>query len=210
MPNHYPFELLDLPYPTDALEPFIDEKTVIIHHTKHQKKYVETLNKILEPYPEYHLWPLEKLIINYNLLPLKIQNDLINNAGGVFNHNIYFYLMGKSEIEPNGILFQAIKNQFGSVEAFKEKFRQEALSQFGSGYAWLATDCYGKLSIEKTSNQNTIIPKRLYPVLVIDVWEHAYYLKYQNRRDEYFDNWYQVINWGKAQSAYSTIVNCGK
>lgn len=210
MSNHYPFELQELPYPTNALEPFIDEETVIIHHTKHQKKYVDTLNKVLDPYTQYHSWSLEKLLRDYRCLPSKIQNDVKNNAGGVYNHNIYFNLMSNLESKPSGMLLQAIKSQFGSVEALKEKLKQEALSQFGSGYAWLAVNNSSNLSIEKTSNQDSIISKNLYPVLVVDVWEHAYYLKYQNRRDEYFDNWFKLIDWNKSLEAYKFVTNNNK
>ena len=202
MPNHYPFILRELPFSPGALEPYIDEQTVIIHHTKHQQKYVDTLNSILEPYSQFHTWSLEKLLRDYCLLPSKIQTDVRNNAGGVYNHDLYFHFLGGAGTKPNGMLFQAIKSQFGSVENMAKQLKEAALSQFGSGYAWLCSNTSGRLQIEKTANQDTIINLGLYPVLVVDVWEHAYYLKYKNRRDEYFDGWFEVIDWTKAQEAY--------
>lgn len=205
MPNHYPFVLRPLPYPTNALEPFIDEETMYLHHSKHQQKYVDNLNKTLEPYPQYHKWTLEKLVRDYKSLPSKIQEDVKNNAGGVFNHNLYFYFMGINSNKPNGMLLNAIDKQFGSFENFKAEFKEKALSVFGSGYTWLVTNRAGKLTIENTPNQDTVLPQGLYPILGVDVWEHAYYLKYQNRRNEYVDAWFDVIDWSKVQESYEMI-----
>lgn len=202
MSNHYPFSLVPLPYPPDALEPYIDRETVLLHHDKHLKKYIDTLNKTLENYPEYHSWSLEKLLIENKMLPTKIQTEIRNNAGGVFNHELYFYLMGGKGQTPSGVLEQAIIRKYGSFENFKEILKEEALSQFGSGYAWLVANRSGNLSIVKTLNQDTALAQGLYPLLLIDVWEHAYYLKYKNRRDEYIDNWFNTINWRKVEESY--------
>jgi len=210
MSIHYPFPLMPLPYTTTALEPYIDRESLAIHHDKHLGKYVDTLNKTLQPYPQFHTWSLEKLLRNFNVLPSKIQVDVKNNAGGVFNHNLYFCLMGRGSSEPVGTIAEAIKSQFGSLEVFKEKLKEAALSQFGSGYGWLAINNSGKLSVEKTLNQDTVFTKNLYPVLLVDVWEHAYYLKYQNRRDEYFESWFKVINWENVEENYKAILNLNK
>lgn len=206
MSVHYPFTLVPLPYPNDALEPFIDSETVMLHHDKHLRKYVDTLNSILAQYPQYQDWTLEKLLIENKMLPVKIQTDVKNNAGGVFNHNLYFYLMGGKNEYPIGYFLRGIIRQFGSVEKFKSLLKEAALSQFGSGYAWLCAKRSGEMFIEKTANQDTILTKGLYPLLLVDVWEHAYYLKYQNRRDEYFENWLKTINWRRVEEAYNTLM----
>lgn len=207
MSDHYPFHLKKLYYSYDALEPFIDEETVRIHHTKHQQKYVDNLNNALEGYPQYQSWSLEKLLTEYKTMPSRVQLEVRNNAGGVYNHDMYFYFMSPNAQEPKGLLLHAINCQFGSLETLKSIIKAAALSQFGSGYAWLVSNINGKLSVEKTANQDSVLSKGLYPLLVVDVWEHAYYLKYQNRRNEYIDAWLNLADWAKAQECYRTIVS---
>ena len=207
MSNCYPFVLKKLPYDYNALEPYIDEETVRIHHTKHQQKYVDNLNNALEGFPQYQSWSLDKLLTEYKSMPSKLQLEVKNNAGGVYNHDMYFYYMSPDASEPNGMLLQAIKSQFGSLETLKGIIKTNALEQFGSGYAWLTSNISGKLCIEKTSNQDSVLSKGLYPLLVVDVWEHAYYLKYQNRRNEYIDAWLRLADWSKAQENYKKIIS---
>ncbi len=204
----YPFPLLPLPYAHDALSPNISERTLCFHHEKHLKTYVDNLNKTLQDHPEYHTWNLEELIIHNNLLPSTIQTPVKNNAGGVYNHNLYFYSM-KSPRKPgptpehNSYHLSAPENElvslilrtFGNFFEFKAKLREAALKVFGSGYAWLVTNSRGELSIITTANQDTPLTLGLSPLLPIDVWEHAYYLDYQNRRSDYIDKWFDLINW---------------
>lgn len=202
MGNHYPFMLLPLPYEYNALEPYIDEETVRLHHDKHLKAYIDNLNKFLEPYPQFHNWSLEKLIKNNHMLPQNIQIDVKNNAGGVYNHVFYFYQLGGKDGKPVGKLALAINKYFGTYENFKEQLKTTAVSQFGSGYGWLAINKCGKLVIEKTANQDTVLTKGLLPLMLIDVWEHAYYLKYQYRRAEYAENIFKVIDWNVVNQLY--------
>ena len=204
MYEYYKFDLIPLRYDYDALEPYIDTSTMIIHHNKHLGTYVNNLNAVLSKYPHLQKWSLEKLIKNYRSLPKEIQISVKNNAGGVYNHNIFFNCMGPSgsEIEAD-TLTAAIEQNFGSMEDFQEEFRENALHVFGSGYTWLALNTYGKLLIVNTSNQDTVLNLNLFPVLLIDVWEHAYYLKYQNRRADYINNWFQVINWAGVQAYFN-------
>lgn len=201
--QHYKFELLPLLYPYDELEPYIDQRTVRIHHDGHLRTYVNNLNAALEPYPKYHDWSLEKLIVYNRLLPKKIQTPVRHNAGGVYNHQLYFNIMSpRSDKAQAKRLISEIETQFDSYDEFVEKFRKSALDVFGSGYAWLAMDRNRNLKIINTANQDTVLTLNLCPVLLIDVWEHAYYLKYQNKRAEYIDNWFNVINWGMAEENY--------
>lgn len=203
MYEHYKFENKPLPYDYSALEPYIDTKTMELHHDKHLQTYVDNLNLALKNYPALHSWSLEKLLYNTDRLPKEIRTAVHNNGGGVYNHNFYFEGMANSEIKkPIGNLATAIDNFFGSYDEFKSKFKQQALSVFGSGYAWLVMDRMGNLKIITTANQDTPIVKNLCPILVIDVWEHAYYLKHYNKRTDYIDDWFQVINWEKAEENY--------
>jgi len=205
---HYPFKLQPLPYSYDALEPFIDAKTMEIHHSKHVQTYVDNLNKALENQPDYQSWPLERLLYNLDKLPQEIQAPVRNNGGGVYNHNLYFNIMAPGgKPLSNGPLKDGIERVWGSVDEFLKQLKAAGLSVFGSGWAWLVADSTGKLSIFKTPNQDTQIPANLTPVLNLDVWEHAYYLKVQNRRAEYIDNWFNVINWEAAEQNY---VNFGE
>lgn len=206
MYEHYPFPLLPLPYSYTALQPYIDCQTLHFHHDKHLAKYVENLNNTLAPYPQFHEWSLEKLLTCVNELPESIRTAVINNGGGVYNHQLYFDLMCGCKCQPDPILMQAIEQSFGSFEKWKEQMKAAAMSQFGSGWANLVVNDQGNLEIVKTANQATPLPKEI--ILLVDVWEHAYYLQYQNLRDKYVDNWFNVINWKKVCELYRA--NTGK
>lgn len=201
--NHYPFKNLPLPYDYDALEPYIDTQTMHFHHDKHLQTYIDNLNKALAEQPDLQNMSLEDLIKNADKLPCPIQKTIRNNAGGVYNHRFYFDMLANPSSEfPEGKLRKAIYEAFENYPRFKELFKQAALSVFGSGYAWLVSD-KGKLNIITTANQNSPLESGLAPILTIDVWEHAYYLKHQNRRAEYIDNWFEIINWEKAEQNYT-------
>ncbi|HHX80959.1 MAG TPA: superoxide dismutase [Acholeplasmataceae bacterium] len=204
MKTTYPFELKPLPYAYDALEPFIDKETMHLHHDKHHQAYVNNLNKALENYPELHNKTLLELLQNLKKLPEEIQTAVRNNGGGVFNHNLFFDGMTPDSSKmPVGNLAKAIDRAFGSFENFKETFKKAALGRFGSGWAWLVSDENGDVKIVSTANQDVPLNLTVNPILEIDVWEHAYYLKYQNRRAEYIDNWFNVIDWNKAEYIYN-------
>lgn len=210
MNSHYPFELVPLPYPYNALEPYISSQTMTLHHDKHLKTYVDNLNKALEKYPAYHNWPLRRLIRENCRLPFQIQAAVWNNAGGVYNHNLFFSILGMPEKKEQGKLENALAAAYGSIENFKEKFKACALSQFGSGYAWLVSDCRGKLKILSTLNQDTPLPYCYCPILLVDVWEHSYYLQYQNRRGEYLDRFFHVLNWDAVEQNYLNCIKSGR
>ena len=199
----YPFELIPLPYPYNGLEPFIDEKTMELHHDKHLATYVKNLNDTISKYPDLYSWPLEKLLYNISFLPFEIRQDVRHNAGGVYNHNMFFDMMTtkSTPIKKGGLLTAIIKN-FGSYDNFKSEFKQAALKVFGSGYAWLVSDTMGNVNIMTTPNQDTPIANGLTPIILLDVWEHAYYLKHYNLRADYIDDWFNVIDFDKAQKRY--------
>ena len=199
----YPFVVQPLPYEYDALTPVIDEETMRFHHDKHYKTYVDNLNNILADYPELQKTGLKELLINLENLPAAARTPIQNNGGGVFNHELYFDAM-KSPVgqEPSGTLEDAIKRDFGSYQQWKEQMKQAAVSKFGSGWAWLLTDKAGKLSIVQTANQDVPDLLEYTPVFLVNVWEHAYYLQYQNRRADYVEGWFDLINWRKAQKRY--------
>lgn len=189
--NTYPFTLPELPYAYDALEPYIDEETMHYHHDKHFKTYVDKLNKALEPYPEYHSWTLEELLLRLAELPKELKDAVRDNGGGVYNHDMYFDIMA-----PTGqSVSTAVAEAFGGVENFKKTMKEAALSRFGSGFAWLAKDADGCLQIIALANQDNPLSQGLTPVMLLDVWEHAYYLKYKNLRADYIDQWFHVVNW---------------
>lgn len=189
--NTYPFTLPELPYVYDALEPYIDEETMHYHHDKHFKTYVDKLNKALEPYPEYHSWTLEELLLRLAELPKELKDAVRDNGGGVYNHDMYFDIMA-----PAGqSVSTAVAEAFGGVENFKKTMKEAALSRFGSGFAWLAKDADGCLQIIALANQDNPLSQGLTPVMLLDVWEHAYYLKYKNLRADYIDQWFHVVNW---------------
>lgn len=203
MKKTYPFELPALPYAYDALEPYVDKETNMLHHGKHFQAYVNNLNAAIEKYPELHQKDLVELLQNLDALPTEIRTAVRNNGGGVYNHDFYFGIMTPNALgKPVGKLAKAIDEQFGSFEAFKENFHKAALSQFGSGWAWLVADKDGKLQIVTTPNQDVPLNLTVTPIIAIDVWEHAYYLRYQNRRGDYVLNWFNVVNWEKAEEQY--------
>lgn len=190
------YELPKLPYSYDALEPFIDAKTMEIHHDKHHAGYVKKLNAAIEGHEELQDKPVEELIKNVESISEEIRNAVRNNGGGHLNHSFFWPLM-KKDVKPEGEVVAAIEKEFGSFQEFEEAFKKAALGQFGSGWAWLVVNPANgnKLEITSTANQDSPITKGLIPVLCVDIWEHAYYLKYQNKRDEYLDNFMKVINW---------------
>ena len=201
--QHYKFELFKLPYGYDSLEPYIDKLTMQLHHDRHLKTYTDKLNAALAPYPEFHCWSLEKLICKANSLPVKIRTDVKNNGGGVYNHIFYFSGMSPhGKRIPEGALGDKIDHTFGGWLKFREEFKAAALEVFGSGYAWLAMDNRGCLKIIKTASQDVPIVKGFRPIIVIDVWEHAYYLKHYNDRASYIDDWFNVLNADFAEDNY--------
>jgi Fe-Mn family superoxide dismutase len=207
MNENYPFVNPPLPYAYDALEPYIDTKTMHLHHDRHLQTYVDNLNGALKGYPELHNWSLEQLIYNAHKIPLTIRQSVINNGGGVYNHIFYFYGMSDSKLRSQaGKLYDAIVQDFESIEKFYDAFKKQALSVFGSGYAWLVVDQSGKLKIVTSANQNTPITQDLCPVAVIDVWEHAYYLKHYNERAAYIDDWFNVVDWQRAGELYKNCI----
>lgn len=205
--SYYPFVNLPLPYDYNALEPFIDEKTMYLHHSKHLNTYINNLNKVIEEFPCLKKYSLSELIKGNFKIPIDSQTALKNNAGGVYNHRFFFNgLTPKSQQKPAGSLLEAIESSFGSFDKFKEEFTKVALSVFGSGYAWLVNS--GRcLKIITTKNQDSPIKFCLKPIITIDVWEHAYYLKHNNLRGEYIDNWFNVVDWEKANNIYNVNSN---
>lgn len=191
-----PFTLPPLPYAPDALEPAIDKMTMEIHHGKHHGTYVTNLNKALEAYPELAELPIEKLLEkNCAAVPENIRTAVRNNGGGHMNHTMFWQIMGpKAGGKPEGPLADAIASAFGSFDQFKEKLQAAGLARFGSGWAWLISDG-GKLEITSTPNQDNPVMDGKYAVMGVDVWEHAYYLKYQNRRADYLGAWWSVVDW---------------
>lgn len=199
----YPFVVQPLPYDYDALTPILDERTLHFHHDKHYKTYVDNLNAVLADYPELQKMSLKELLTNSGSLPAAAQTAIRNNGGGVFNHELYFGTMRQPMGQmPDGALANAINRDFGSYNQWKEQMKQAALSQFGSGWAWLVTDKGGKLSIVQTPNQNVPDLSQVTPILLVDVWEHAYYLQYQNLRAAYLDGWFNLIHWKKVERLY--------
>ena len=199
------YELVKLPYAYDALEPHIDAKTVEIHHDKHHAAYVANLNKVLEPYPELAAMKVKELMANLDKVPDAIRQAVINQGGGVANHNLYWKIMKPGGGgEPKGALAEAIAVAFGGFGGFREQLTKAAMGHFGSGWAWLAVDANRKLLIYSTPNQETPIMRGHKPILVVDVWEHAYYLKYQNRRADHIEAWWNLVNWEKVGKMYET------
>jgi len=199
----YPFDLPELGYAYDALEPHIDARTMEIHHSKHHQGYTNNLNKALEAHADLHSKSAEELLAGLDALPEGIRTAVRNNGGGYVNHALFWDIMtpgGASE--PSGDLAVAIGKAFDSVGDFKAKLSATAGSQFGSGWGWLAVDGSGKLSCFSTANQDSPIMQGLAPILGVDVWEHAYYLNYQNRRPDYLTAWWNVVNWDKVAARY--------
>lgn len=189
--THYPFEVPALPYAYDALEPYIDRDTMHFHHDRHLKTYVDNLNLALRDYPQYHSWTLEELLLRLSELPDGLRTAVRNNGGGVYNHDLFFDLMAPAGQK----IPERVREAFGSEEEFKRQMKAAALGQFGSGFAWLVKDSAGNPGITALPNQDNPLSQGLYPILPLDVWEHAYYLKYQNLRGDYVDAWFHVVNW---------------
>ena len=192
------FTLPPLPYPHNALEPHIDEQTMRIHHEKHHAAYVNNLNAALESQSDLQQKSLDDLLRNLNSVPEAVRTAVRNNAGGHSNHTFFWEIMRPGGAkEPTGSLADALTKTFGSFAAFKEQFAKACVGRFGSGWGWLTLDKSGKLAIESTPNQDSPIMDGKTPVLGCDVWEHAYYLKYQNRRPDYVSAWWNVVNWNE-------------
>ena len=203
MNQHYKFVNTPLPYSYNAMEPYIDEKTMYLHHDKHLQTYIDNLNNALSQYPEFQTWTLEQLLVNVPSLPTALHTAVTNNRVGVFNHQFYFSnLTNPAPSQPVGLLAESINMEFGSFQDFQNQFKTAALSVFGSGYAWLVVNAVGQLAIITTKNQDTPLPLGMCPVLNLDVWEHAYYLKHYNLRGDYIDDWFHVVNWKNANSSY--------
>lgn len=191
----YPFRLPELPYAYHALEPFIDQRTMYFHHDKHLKTYIDNLNKALEAYLEYQTWTLEELLTRLPELPEELRTPVRNNGGGVYNHEMYFHLMA-----PAGQPFSTeVAEAFGGEDNWKRQMKAAALGQFGSGFVWLVRDTTGAMKIIALPNQDNPLTIGLQPILPLDVWEHAYYLKHQNLRSDYIDDWFHVINWNAVE-----------
>lgn len=198
------YELPPLPYPNNALEPNIDARTMEIHHDKHHATYVTNLNKALESSPELASKPINDLIANLSSVPEAARTAVRNNGGGHANHSFFWKIMAPNAGgEPTGELATAIKGSFGSFDAFKEKFQAAGLARFGSGWVWLILDADKKLQIVSTPNQDNPLMDGHHPVLGCDLWEHSYYLKYQNVRAEYLKNWWNTVNWPAVDQYYT-------
>ena len=197
------FQLNPLPYAYDALEPFIDTQTMQIHHDKHHAAYVTNLNAALEKHPELAGKPLESLLMDLNAVPEDIRTAVRNHGGGTWNHDLFWQVMApQAGGDPQGELSKAVDAAFGNFAGFKAEFEKAAMGRFGSGWAWLVRKGSG-LAVVSTANQDNPISDGLAPILALDVWEHAYYLKYQNRRLEYVGNWWNVVNWAEVARRYS-------
>lgn len=198
------FELPPLPYAHDALEPHIDSRTMQIHHGKHHAAYVNNLNAALEGHPEFAGMSIEALLADLNSVPESARTAVRNNGGGHANHTLFWQIMNSNGGgEPTGDLAAAINATFGSFDQFKEAFAKAAATRFGSGWAWLYVDGNGKLAIGSTPNQDTPLMEGNTPILGLDVWEHAYYLNYQNRRPDYIGAWWNVVDWNAVAANYA-------
>jgi Fe-Mn family superoxide dismutase len=197
------FELPPLPYAYDALEPYIDVQTMQLHHDKHHATYVTNLNNALKGH-DFENLPVEQVIRRLNEVPESVRTVVRNNGGGHLNHSMFWQIMKPNGGgQPAGELASAITSTFGSFDAFKTAFNDAGVKRFGSGWAWLAADRSGKLQVISTANQDSPLIDGLYPVMGNDVWEHAYYLKYQNRRPEYLGAWWNVVNWDEIAKRYA-------
>jgi len=202
--NSYKLELMPLPYSYDALEPYIDEQTVEVHHDRLLKAYVDRMNATYEKYPYLQRFTIEQLLMNPRLIPAPARTPVINFGGGVYNHNFFFNALrpGTPDNMPTGALAAALVRRFGSFDGFKSAFKENALSVFGSGYLWLVKDRRGNLLLVKTANQDSPISMGYLPLITIDVWEHAYFLQYLNLRSDYIDGFFHVVNWDFAEAMF--------
>lgn len=207
MTDRYPFENTPLPYAYDALEPYIDAKTMRLHHDRHLQGYIDNLNAALKDRPGLQHLNLEQLICNAGRFPAAVGTPVARNAGGVYNHLFFFEGMcPKGAPQPAGALADRINRDFGTFDGFREKCKAAALSVFGSGYAWLAAERGGRLRVVTSANQDTPLTMGICPVISLDVWEHAYYLKHYNKRGDYADDWFRVADWRKAEERYASCI----
>lgn len=207
----YPFKVPALGYAYNALEPYIDALTMQIHHNKHHQAYVDNLNAALLNYPELQSVTLKDLLLTLEEIPEEIRTPVRNQGGGVYNHSMFWTIMSpQGGGEPQGEVATAIKNTFGSFDAFKSEFAAAAKKVFGSGWAWLCVDDKNQLSIIPTQNQDNPMTATVTPILCLDVWEHAYYLKYQNRRPDYISSWWEVVNWPQVELLYQAAIKSGQ
>src|SRR5947209_236007 len=197
------YEVPPLPYPYNALEPHIDEQTMHLHHDKHHAAYVTKLNGAVEKYPDLAKKSAEELIRNLSALPEDVRGVIRNNGGGHVNHSMFWQIMGPKSGAPSGAVADAISKTFGTFDAFKEKFEAAGVNQFGSGWAWLVQTKSGEFQVKSTANQDNPMMNGEFPVFGNDVWEHAYYLKYQNRRPDYLKAWWNVVNWDEINKRLS-------
>jgi Fe-Mn family superoxide dismutase len=196
-------ELPALPYAFDALEPHVDARTMEIHHGKHHAAYVNNLNAALESHPELQKKTVAELVADLTAVPEAIRMAVRNNAGGHYNHGLFWkWMTPKGGGSPSGVLAKAISDAFNDLAAFKDAFAKAAMGRFGSGWAWLVVDGSGALKVVSTPNQDTPLAEKQKPILGLDVWEHAYYLKYQNRRADYVAAWWNVVNWGEVDTLF--------
>jgi Fe-Mn family superoxide dismutase len=199
------FELQPLPYPNDALEPYIDTQTMQIHHDMHHGTYVNNLNTALASHPDLQSKSIDELIRDLNSLPEAVRTPVRNNGGGHFNHSIFWTLMAPNAGgEPTGEIAQVINDNFGDFENFKTQFNDAGAKRFGSGFVWLVRSADGKYEILSTPNQDNPWTDGHFPIMCNDVWEHAYYLKYQNRRAEYLKQWWNTVNWNEVNNRLAT------
>ncbi len=203
MDHFYPFVNYPLTYPFQRMEPFIDIQTMYLHHDKHLQAYVDNLNETMGQHPEWWKVSLEEMLSDLDRVPESFRTSVRHNGGGVYNHQFFFAGLRNQGEQPQGKLLEQIRRQYGHDSAFFQKWKEAALSVFGSGYAWLVADEEKQLQIITTANQDTPLERHLAPLLVIDVWEHAYYLKHKNLRGSYVDDWWQVVNWERAEILYS-------
>lgn len=197
------YEVPPLPYAYEALEPHIDAETMHLHHDKHHAAYVNNLNAALEKHPELADKSPEDLVRDLNSVPEDIRTAVRNNGGGHVNHTMFWQIMGPNGGgQPTGALAEAINKAFGDFDSFKQQFNDAGTKRFGSGWAWLCRDSSGNLHIESTANQDNPFSEDHFPIMGNDVWEHAYYLKYQNRRPEYLSAWWNVVNWAEVNKRY--------
>lgn len=201
-----PYKLPDLPYAYNALEPHIDETTMRIHHYKHHQAYVDNLNKAIAKHPDLQKKSLEDLLANLSAVPEDVRTAVRNHGGGHFNHSLFWRtLKGGGKTAPGGDLAAALQKDFGSLDTFRERFSTAAAGQFGSGWAWLVWAPSGKLEVVATPNQDTPLADGKKPILGLDVWEHAYYLKYQNRRADYVAAFWNVVDWAACDAHFGKL-----
>ncbi|MEN1760427.1 superoxide dismutase [Anoxynatronum sibiricum] len=199
------YQLPKLPYDYNALEPHIDSLTMETHHSKHHQAYVTKLNEALEGHENWQQLEIKELVARLSELPESVRTAVRNNGGGHYNHSLFWELMSPSpKTEPTGKLAAKINEVFGSLESFKEKFKQAALGRFGSGWAWLVLD-NGQLAVVSTANQDNPVTEGKEVLMGIDVWEHAYYLKYMNKRPDYVDAWWSVLDWKKVEERFEAL-----